>query len=287
MIRLRFALLAGCVPLLFACGGETDDAGSDQNPASSGDPTEEGPGGSDDTGSDDTGGDDTGGDDTGGDDTGGDDTSGDDTSGDDTGTGDGEPDPTDEGAGGMAAEPEPDAGEPGGPGDVPGTPGPSKPNPEPDPVVQPIDPFPATGSCEGRACGDPCDLTGGNKFLIAADPIPVAGYCDADGTCSSSFPVCEGDAGDCTNSCPVPRICQPCDDGTCATASVACAADGGCGDITWTCSSDVKPKPVDCVCAIPNVCQLCDDGSCASASTMCNPDGSCSVTDWVCPDAAQ
>ncbi len=95
-------------------------------------------------------------------------------------------------------------------------------------------------------------------------------------------------AKDCTDSCPVPRLCVPCGDG-CADAFVPCDAAGECGEVEWICEEEetpVKPGPTDlqcpALCPVPLLCQLCDDGSCASANPMCNDDGSCGEIEWLC-----
>jgi hypothetical protein len=44
-------------------------------------------------------------------------------------------------------------------------------------------------------------------------------------------------AAECPDACAIPLICNECEDGTCASAKVACNDDGTCGDIEWTCPS--------------------------------------------------
>lgn len=94
---------------------------------------------------------------------------------------------------------------------------------------------------------------------------------------------------ECTDRCPVPRICMICGDG-CAEAFVPCNPDGSCGEVQWLCdeeTDDPRPRPEpgvgDCsVCPVTPICYQCEDGSCATPVVACNPDGSCGAVDWVC-----
>ncbi len=167
-----------------------------------------------------------------------------------------------------------------------GSPNPEEPTDEspvgdPDPVVDDEDPV---------ATLPPADSGDGG-----AEPSVDAGGAE-DGGDPKPGPELEPE-DNCTDMCPVPRICQPCGDG-CAQPYVPCAEGGGCGEVQWLCDEadpavdPVKPgpKPVDgecpASCPVPALCKLCDDGNCASASITCNDDGSCGAIDWVCSDAS-
>jgi hypothetical protein len=292
MNRLHFTSFALCSLLVAACGGGSEDSGRQRSPAEESEPevpTDSSP--SPDTGNN---GDDDG------------------TAADDDGSIQepdvmvGVPSPSEPGVGvpgepgtGMLAEPEVPATPGPGAGMEPGVEEPeagAEPEPvvpsEPEPVAStepepsaPVEPEPSFDPCSGLQCGATCDPSGGTNFLVAGDPLPGVGYCNAEGVCSPAYPTCD-EAGDCTEMCPVDLICQLCDDGeTCATPNVACAPDGGCGETTWTCPEE-EPA-VGCNCPVPEICQVCDDGSCATADTTCNPDGSCGEISWTCPDVAK
>lgn len=127
-----------------------------------------------------------------------------------------------------------------------------------------------TWSCSGsNGCPDPaaiCDAQCAGKELRVGPDCPVSD-CDC-----PTQPACD---------CPIPEICHPCDDGTCAVANPTCDPSGKCAEIRWTC--DDEPDPSDCVCGIDAVCHLCADGSCAQGTATCDPDGSCGATLWTCP----
>jgi hypothetical protein len=121
-------------------------------------------------------------------------------------------------------------------------------------------------------------------FLVAG--VPLVGHCDAEGQCTTVVPECGGSSDDCTDSCPVVKICQLCaDEQTCADPQVACNPDGSCGETTWICPEDVEPE-IQCPanCPVTDACQLCEDGSCAGGTPSCNPDGSCGPTKYSCPE---
>jgi hypothetical protein len=266
-LQSKSRLLASLLVLvLTGCGGETDDTGGSQSGAEQDNPMN--PANPAETGSD-----------------------------------DGDPSDTPEEPG-MSTPPTP--ADPGNPGAEPE----AAASNEPDPIgvpINPIDPDPPEPSepppagteepgpvnpvdpCANLSCGDVCDPNAGFAALLAAPPagdVAIA-YCDAAGQCSYSFPTCEGSGGDCTSMCPVTDLCMLCDDGSCATATVACNPDGSCGATTRTCPEDntePNPDPAECpaFCAVPALCQLCDDGSCAATNVGCNEDGSCGEITYTC-----
>lgn len=102
---------------------------------------------------------------------------------------------------------------------------------------------------------------------------------------------------ECTDRCPVPRICMSCGDG-CAEAFVPCNEDDSCGEVQWLCDEETenpRPQPMPgpqpgsegcpAICPVLAICHLCDDDSCATPVSSCNPDGSCGDVDWVCGQA--
>lgn len=122
-------------------------------------------------------------------------------------------------------------------------------------------------------CPDPatlCEAQCNGKVLDVAPDCPVSD-CDCE----------EPSACD----CPIPEICQQCEDGSCAKGTRTCDADGECSAVLWTCPTPAEPPP-DCNCAIDASCQVCDDGSCAKGEVECLPDGSCGETTWTCPSPA-
>jgi hypothetical protein len=73
----------------------------------------------------------------------------------------------------------------------------------------------------------------------------------------------------CPQACPVPKICQPCDDGACAAADVECNDDGSCGEISWVCGSE-SPG-----CDVPG------------RTYVGNSPEDCALIDFGCPDGQE
>ena len=142
------------------------------------------------------------------------------------------------------------------------------------------------------------------RFLLVVMTLGVANGCsDGQSDTSEASQSQTGSDGESPSSdsdsfqpdCPVDTVCVLCDDGSCASPSVA-IVDGVCGETTWTCSDGTKPDfpsvpasddvPPDSVapdCPVDTVCVLCDDGSCASPSVTI-VDGVCGEITWVCAE---
>lgn len=140
------------------------------------------------------------------------------------------------------------------------------------------------------ACGDGC----------AEAFVP----CTPDGECGDVEWLCdEGDeplpepdpkppGGEltCPANCPVPALCQLCDDGSCASARPSCNDDGSCGAIDWQCADepvDVDPSDgiacrqvSDCP-QILAVCRDCPNGGLACPTMQCI-EGQCVTTGNEC-----
>lgn len=137
---------------------------------------------------------------------------------------------------------------------------------------------PVTYTCESAPTGS------GNTSSPTAPP------CDPGQTPTAAPPSAP--------DCPVPAICQLCEDGTCATANVA-IVNGECGPVTFSCdsapevgtaqpptSTPSSTPPSEPNCPVPAICQLCEDGTCATAEVEYK-DGECGAVRFSCPQSVE
>jgi hypothetical protein len=149
--------------------------------------------------------------------------------------------------------------------------------------------------CDDGTCATP------SVEVVNGECGPITYTCESvpadNGDTSSSPTSSPGNPGQTTPAqppgdvnCPVPLICQLCDDGTCATTNVE-IVNGECGPVTYSC--DAAPAgstaqgptspPSEPNCPVPAICQLCDDGTCATSVVEYN-DGECGAVHFVCPE---
>lgn len=105
--------------------------------------------------------------------------------------------------------------------------------------------------CKGVACGAPCLACGPDGMNCDS----ALTYCDADGKCTASIPMCVNPSGcetvmDCGLS---PGDCKPCGDGTCAQLD---CVENKC---VFACEPEPEPecKTTD-DCMFDAVCKVCD-----------------------------
>jgi hypothetical protein len=153
--------------------------------------------------------------------------------------------------------------------------------------------------CDDGTCATP------DVKVVNGECGPVTYTCESapsDNGNSSSAPAnSPGNAGQTTPSqppsgvdCPVPLLCQLCDDGTCATTNVE-IVNGECGPVTYSCSSAAAGStaqgpstspPSEPNCPVIAICQLCDDGTCATPEVEYK-DGECGAVHFVCPESTE
>lgn len=124
------------------------------------------------------------------------------------------------------------------PGDGPGAPTSSPPNPGQAGTTPPSAadcPVPAICQlCDDGGCATP------HVELVNGECGPLTFSCDGATGGSTAGPVNPPSVGD----CPVPAICQLCDDGSCATAEVE-FEDGECGAVHFACPESVEGSGPD------------------------------------------
>jgi hypothetical protein len=168
----------------------------------------------------------------------------------------------------------PGSAEPGPLDPEPVEPEPVEPDPvEPDPV-DPMDPSEYL-PCEGLACGEPCDACPPGVVCVIG-----AGFCDAEGQCLPLEPTCESEP---VCDCPIPRICQLCDDGSCATGVAECDEAGECKEVQWECTETHECQSSD-ECGLPAVCVDCENGELWCPEATCKK-GQCGSTPNLCPES--
>lgn len=135
--------------------------------------------------------------------------------------------------------------------------------------VSGVDTCPDTNPCEGKSCGDSCNLC-----PPGADCPAVVMYCDAQQQCQYNLPVCENNGCMSDDDCPGVGACPQCPDstecaemrcvegackfqcpGACSAKGESCASgETCCGGLT--CCSGVPVPPGEEYCG--DVCPISD-----------------------------
>jgi hypothetical protein len=111
--------------------------------------------------------------------------------------------------------------------------------------------------CANRACGTTCSVCDPNDMTCVADAVIT--YCDAEGQCTASFPMCETNQCETTMDCPILDIaCPTCPDGSNACPTTDCV-NGQCITSYPTCPGQMCMTAEQCpVSDAP--CVMCADG---------------------------
>ena len=137
--------------------------------------------------------------------------------------------------------------------------------------------------CAGLTCGTQCDPCPPNADCAPSDPF----YCDAQGKCNATFPVCE------VTSCKADKDCPQYDNGTqgycvnnqCVYVPLNPCQGKPCGAICTTCPPGQACPPVVEQCNAQGKCTT-DAAVCDEPPTMCQTDKDCPVDDgcFLCND---